>query len=95
MPVAELDISSYAGIPVKQKHIDFLFKQLDAYKKKAVLHLEFEPYVHEIAREIELMQKELADSIKAEKEFRQQYGNLVEQNKVIFNEKKRAAKNAD
>jgi hypothetical protein len=59
MPVAELDISPYVGVPVKQGHIDFMFKQLDAYKKKAVLHPEFEPYVHEIIQEIETMQREL------------------------------------
>ncbi|MDR1506944.1 MAG: hypothetical protein LBI67_07550 [Treponema sp.] len=59
MPVAELDISPYVGVPVKQGHIDFMFKQLDAYKKKAALHPEFEPYVHEIVKEIELMRREL------------------------------------
>jgi hypothetical protein len=29
MPVAELDISPYVGVPVKQGHIDFMFKQLE------------------------------------------------------------------
>ena len=59
MPVAELDIGPYVGVPVNQGHIDFMFKQLDAYKKKAALHPEFEPYVHEIVKEIELMRREL------------------------------------
>jgi hypothetical protein len=54
MPVAELDISPYVGVPVKQGHIDFMSKQLDAYKRKAALHPEFEPYVHEIVKEITL-----------------------------------------
>ncbi|MDR2028852.1 MAG: hypothetical protein LBP93_04860 [Treponema sp.] len=37
----------------------------------------------------------LRDSIKAEKEFRRQYGDLVEQNKAAFNEKRSKAKKAD
>jgi hypothetical protein len=37
----------------------------------------------------------LRDSIKAEKEFRQRYGDMVEQNKAIFNEGKHTAKKAD
>jgi hypothetical protein len=37
----------------------------------------------------------LRDSIKAEKEFRRQYGDLVEQNKADFNEKRCKARKAD
>jgi hypothetical protein len=37
----------------------------------------------------------LRDSIKAEKEFRRQYGNLVEQNRAAFNEKRDKTRRAD
>jgi hypothetical protein len=63
MPIAELDISPYVGVPVKQVHINFMFKQLEAYKKKAALRPEFEHHVHEIVKEIELMRRELDVSL--------------------------------
>jgi hypothetical protein len=59
MPVVEIDISPFVGGPVKQKHIDFMLKQLEAYKAKAALYPEFEHHVQEIEEEIKVMQKEL------------------------------------
>jgi len=59
MPIAELDISPAIGKPVKQVHIDFMYEQLDAYKKKAAERPEFKHCVHEIVREIEMMRREL------------------------------------
>jgi len=59
MPIAEIDISPAIGVPVKQGHIDFMFSQLAAYKKKAAKRPEFEIYVHELVKEIELMRREL------------------------------------
>lgn len=58
MPIAELDINPAIGVPVKQGHIDFMFKQLDVYKKKAAIKPEFKIYVNEIVKEIELMRRE-------------------------------------
>jgi hypothetical protein len=58
MPIGVIDISPAIGVPVKQVHIDFMYEQLEAYKRKAEKKPEFKPYVHEIEKEIELMQEE-------------------------------------
>jgi len=57
MPIAELDINPAIGVPVRQGQLDFMTKQLEAYKKKAELRPEFKIYVHEIVREIELIRR--------------------------------------
>jgi hypothetical protein len=46
------------GVPVTQGRIDFMFKQLDAYKRKSTLRPEFKHHVHRIVKEIELMRRE-------------------------------------
>jgi hypothetical protein len=58
MPVAEMNITPYVSTPVTQGHIDFMFEQLEAYKKKATQKPEFMSYVHQIVKEIELMRRE-------------------------------------
>ena len=59
MKTAEINISPSAGVPLTQGHIDFMMTQLKAYQGKAAKRPEFAPYVHEIAREIELMRREI------------------------------------
>ena len=59
MKTAEMNISPGAGVPVTQGHIDFMTTQLKAYQNKAAKRPEFNPYVHEIVKEIELMRREI------------------------------------
>jgi len=48
------------NIILKQCHIDFMYVQLDAYKKKAAKKPAFTKYVMEIEEEIKSMEAELA-----------------------------------
>jgi hypothetical protein len=59
----ETDIGPGVGALVTQGHIDFMTTQLKAYQKKASKRPEFTPYVNEIAKEIELMRRELEASL--------------------------------
>jgi len=85
-PIAELDISPAVGVPVRQGHIDFMFSQLEAYKKKAAAKPEFKVYVHEIEKEIELMRRELV--------YMENALDVLEKNQEWLDEnaKKKAAK---
>jgi Tfp pilus assembly protein PilO len=67
MPIAVLNISSAIGVPIKQGHIDFMTVQLDAYRRKAAKRPEFEHYVHEIEKEIEVMRRELGSQAEVTK----------------------------
>lgn len=58
MPTRVIDISPAVGKPVSQADIQFMFEQLDAYKKKAAARPEFMPYVREIVKDIELLRRE-------------------------------------
>ena len=51
------------NIILKQGHIDFMYIQLDAYKKKATKKPEFTKYVLEIEEEIKLMEAELTTKV--------------------------------
>jgi hypothetical protein len=59
MPVMEIDIRGMAELPIRQEHIDFWEKQLAAYKRKTLLHPNFQSYVDELENEIESMRQEM------------------------------------
>jgi hypothetical protein len=59
MPLTEIDIIPYSNKPISQGVMDFYMKQLEFYKAKALRQPEFEPYLHELVKEIEEMRRDM------------------------------------
>jgi len=80
-----LNINLYENVPVTQRHIELMKTQLEAYREKASERPEYNSYVDEITKEINIMRQKF-DS--AERKQQKAVAMMVQKQQEVIDKAK-------